>query len=612
MTITRRDGTLLVASALDGAASVSGTDTSPITYTVDEIGFLSAGNAVPFPVRVDNVKVERYYSLINETFTDGARTNGASPGDAAWWTISNPSVTIVDDSAGIGSGNALMITPSAGSQGIVARFDNPGVVNLADGDSLTFSFAWRFTGTTDLNTANGLRFGLYNANATFTVSDSDTTARIDDTGYFVKSNPGYASSTGSMINRQTPGAEILSGTDTATIGYSETSISSGTTAHKATISVKRSGSSVLISSSLDGRSSAWAADASPAGFTFSEVGLMLGAATSPLIVDNLRVEYSPAAPTPQTPTVGGGTIASPAAGPAPAYGIGGTGFSLVKNWDFGSNGTIKTMSDLDTNFQYHDQFGTIANATNYGALTVASGASTKISGQPVEGVNTTSPVRKFFTDSLKTYLVPLDGAVTVSATSHNAGCGSFQATWTLPNGGSFLNQDMIWETRVRYITPPYFWLAIWTAGNQWNKGAEMDVVESFGYDNTPAAGDTNFDGRFWHSDVVGGTHTVNYSNWASGMSASGISSYDATQYHVWTWYYGKDNTYKAYVDGIMIQSGTVNWTLSGILGGTPINMSFLFDGTWGNTQVSSVNNSLAASALAGMYYEWDYSRVYLK
>jgi hypothetical protein len=41
-------------------------------------------------------------------------------------------------------------------------------------------------------------------------------------------------------------------------------------------------------------------------------------------------------------------------------------------------------------------------------------------------------------------------------------------------------------------------------------------------------------------------------------------------------------------------------------------MSFLFDGTWGNTQVSSVNNSLAASALAGMYYEWDYSRVYLK
>ncbi len=316
-------------------------------------------------------------------------------------------------------------------------------------------------------------------------------------------------------------------------------------------------------------------------------------------------------------TVGGGTIASPAVGPAPANAVGGSGFALVKNWNFGTSAssTVTNMADMSANFQYHDQFGTIANS-NYGAKIVSPDTTNALSGQPIEGVNTATPVRSFLTDSLRTYIVPLNGAATLSPAAMNTGSGSFQAKWTLPNGGSRLNQDMIWETRVRYVTPPYFWFALWTSGNKWSNGAEFDLIESFGYDN--GSGYTNYDGQYWHSDVVGGTWTTNYSNWANGMQSRGVPAYGtpppyvASMWHTWTWLYRKDNTYSAYVDGIEVQNGTLNWTLGATSTGEAINMSFLFDGTWGSRTVTNDNFPLAASALAGTYYEWDYSRVYLR
>ena len=317
-------------------------------------------------------------------------------------------------------------------------------------------------------------------------------------------------------------------------------------------------------------------------------------------------------------TVGGGTIASPAVGPAPANAIGGSGFALVKNWNFGTSAssTVTNMADMSTNFQYHDQFGQTANP-NYGAKIVSPDTTNALSGQPIEGVNTATPVRSFLTESLRTYIVPLNGATTLSPAAMNTGSGSFQAKWTLPNGGSRLNQDMIWETRVRYVTPPYFWFALWTSGNKWSNGAEFDLIESFGYDNG-GPGYTNYDGQYWHSDVVGGTWTTNYSNWASGMQSRGIPSYGtpppyvASMWHTWTWLYRKDNSYSAYVDGIEVQNGTLNWTFGATSTGEAINMSFLFDGTWGSRTVTNDNFPLAASALAGTYYEWDYSRVYLR
>ncbi len=308
-------------------------------------------------------------------------------------------------------------------------------------------------------------------------------------------------------------------------------------------------------------------------------------------------------------TIGGGTISSPAMGPKPSYGIGGPGMVLVKNWHFGTSGTIKNYADMSANFLYHDQFGTIGNGTNYGAVIVAPDAANALPNQPVEG-DACEPVRKFTSNSLITLLTPLYGATKVVPTQHNAGCGSFMAKWKLPNGGSLLGQDIVWETRVRYVTPPYFWFAIWTAGNKWSNGAEQDLVESFGYDN--GGGNTNFDGRFWHSNAVAGKDTTDYGNWGKAMAGRGIAKFDGTAYHTWTWVYKKDNSYAMYVDGTMVQSGAdYHWTNGSKATDAPIDMCFLFDGGWGHTQVGSVNKSLPASAFAGKYYEWSYSRVYL-
>jgi hypothetical protein len=261
---------------------------------------------------------------------------------------------------------------------------------------------------------------------------------------------------------------------------------------------------------------------------------------------------------------------------------------------------------MNGEFFYHDQWGTIGNGTNYGAVTLAPDAANAISGQPIENPN--NRVRQFTGDSVKTTLVPLNGATTVSPSQHNAGAGSFMAKWALPNGGSRLGRDILWETRVRYVTPREFWFALWNAGTQWDGGAEFDVVESFGYDN--GGGNTNFDGRYWHADPVGGTSTTNYSNWANGMASRGITNYNATQYHTWSLLYKRDNTYTFYVDGIAVQSGSMNWTLSGTANGQPIDFHFLFDAGWGHTQIASVNFPIPASEFTGKYYEFDYSRVY--
>ena len=315
-------------------------------------------------------------------------------------------------------------------------------------------------------------------------------------------------------------------------------------------------------------------------------------------------------------TIGGGSVLSPAIGPAPSYGLGGQGMVLVKNWHFGMDGTVKNYADMSANFYYHDQFGTKNNGGKYGANTVSPDFANATGGQPIEGTDT-PPVRKFLADSMQTFLVPIGKVTKVQVWNHNTGNGSFMAKWRLPSGGSLLGRDIVWETRVRYVTPPYYWFALWTAGNKWKwdgqaQGAEHDLVESFGYDN--GNGNTNYDGRFWHSGSVANPtkDTVDYGGWGTTMEKLGIKSFDGTKYHIWTWVYKKDNTFAMYMDGIKIQSGSnYYWTFGNTAKDEPIDMDFLFDGSWGHNQIGSVDKELPASAFDGKFYEWNYSRVYL-
>lgn len=265
-------------------------------------------------------------------------------------------------------------------------------------------------------------------------------------------------------------------------------------------------------------------------------------------------------------TIGEGTLQTPAQGPAPSYQIGGAGFVLVKNWSFGSssNSTIRNTEDTSAHFQYHDHYNNvIGGGGNYGAKIVAADATSAIKSQPIEGADGVPVVRKFESESLKTFVVPLKAdAAHISVAKQDAGCGSFEAKWTLPGAGQHLGQDIIWETRVRYVPPEYFWYSHWIDGEGWHK-VEIDVVESFGYDNGNDS--TNYDGRFWHSEIGLGTaaadnqRRIKYGSWINGMKSVGVPlPYDASQYHVWTMLYRANNSRYTLHSGPCILRPTVD------------------------------------------------------
>ena len=315
--------------------------------------------------------------------------------------------------------------------------------------------------------------------------------------------------------------------------------------------------------------------------------------------------------------VGVGDLEHPVTGPEPreAAKLKGAPYKLIKNWDFGKNGTIRSIKDLDSEFMYHDHFGTVANGTNYGAVTVASSEQTAIAGaaglglpndrQPVE--DPARPFREWTNDSLLAHVRPLSAnQTTVSAARHDVGNGSFTAKWNLPKGGKLSGHDMVWETRVRMPKAVLgYWYSVWAAGKKWNKGAEMDVFESFG--TQWVLGDA------WHADSVGGTNTIDYTNWQNALDGLGIKkdSRVMNEWHTWTWVYLKDDTYEIYFDGKVVQHGSIPWTNGATPDGEPVDVSFLFDFSWGHTQVSEVNIELPASAFP-LTYEIDYSRVYMR
>jgi len=326
-------------------------------------------------------------------------------------------------------------------------------------------------------------------------------------------------------------------------------------------------------------------------------------------------------PTPdpaQPQTLGVGTLEEPAQGPPPTdrKRVSGEPFVLVKNWDFGSAGTVRNVSDLIGEFEFHDQFGTIANGTHYGAVIVAPTMETAIQVSPELGLpenmqpveDPQRPNREWTRNTLKAHVLPLSAAQTSASTkAHDAGCGSFVARWRLPNGGSHLQRDILWETRVRMPVPrPGYWFAIWTAGSRWDKGAEMDVLESFGAPHLVAA-------KVFHINSVGGDDRVDYKDWFHSLDHVGVprENWDLTRFHIWTWVYKRDDSYEVYYDGKLAQSGTLHWTLGAVKGAPVVDMSFLFDFTWGHTDVPGVSVSLPASSFP-VTYEIDYSRVYMR
>lgn len=259
------------------------------TVIADAVKFVS-GDADP----VANTR-------IRDTFADGARTNGEEAADVAWYSlkVAGSALSIVNDNGpgGIGADKALKLTPTSWSQGVIGNLPAP--VTLQDGECLILNFQWRYTGTTNTNFPQRLRFGFFNAGGSLTTSDNNTTVRNNDHGYWAGTNPAAASAAGTGLMQETAGDEILSGTGLASIGTAGASVSGGTTGHTAMLKIARSGTTLVLTANIDDQAPATATVSNPPTYTFDEVAFAVGVGNSasptvpsPLVIDEVRVDHT--------------------------------------------------------------------------------------------------------------------------------------------------------------------------------------------------------------------------------------------------------------------------------------------------------------------------------
>jgi len=132
--------------------------------------------------------------LVIDGFTDGGRSNGSEALDTAWFTVfppnggTAPTLSIVNDSAGLGSGNALFIdnvtnAAQLGAKSIIAGFVGTTLTNV--GDRITLSFDFRLARVAANDARNAFRFGLNNSGGAPYTADSQ---------YKSPGHPGYMAS----------------------------------------------------------------------------------------------------------------------------------------------------------------------------------------------------------------------------------------------------------------------------------------------------------------------------------------------------------------------------------------------------------------------------------
>ena len=229
-------------------------------------------------------------TLLDDPFTDGSRSN-ATGGDTsgAIWFSTGPLLTVADDSAGIGSGNALRFDGNAFSK--LMAFFQP-VTLAAAGQTLSLSFDYRFTVAP--SSASDFRVGLGNSNNTRQTADGGSTIRYDDWNYGYNTNPGLAGSN-TRLCQEPAGDDALGGNGAGQrmpIGTAGASISSATAKHTAKLKITRqSDGSLSLESQIDNEVQALATHpaASVLGYTFDEVLIGYGNASGTIFIDNTRL-----------------------------------------------------------------------------------------------------------------------------------------------------------------------------------------------------------------------------------------------------------------------------------------------------------------------------------
>jgi hyaluronate lyase len=245
--------------------------------------------------------------MVEDPFTDGSRSN-ATGGDTlgvVWFMGQTDStLTVADDSGGIGTGNALFFNPQ--DWGKFLGYFGPATL-LNPGDSVTLSFNFRFTAS-PANINAGFRVGLYNSNGTRQTTDADDTGvpgpgdRSDDVGYGFQVNPGSNSLTGLNVYSEAAGNDILGGASpSATVnqGTAGASFNCGTNAHFALFQLAlQPGGNLELLAYVDNGLAGYATIAAGSIMTnsFDEVAMEEGGTWSaPLFIDNVEIVTTSAA-----------------------------------------------------------------------------------------------------------------------------------------------------------------------------------------------------------------------------------------------------------------------------------------------------------------------------
>lgn len=258
-------------------------------------------------------------TVVNETFTDGSRTDG-SP--LAWYATESPIVTVAND-ATIGGGNAMSVTTLSTSTSInrriAANFAQQSLTNVGDKISLSLDFRFSNNASTGTNVSRAFKVGLFNNNGTSLTADlgntaeptsSTTNALSNDQGYAVGIGWGNTASTGSttLYKENGVGATFMGGTDLdyyqGTSNYTPHLFDSLKHTVLFTIT-KDSATTLKLDFVLDGALDGNLIDLTSGGgvgltgynsptlfTTFNEIGIANGANGTGFVVDNIKVEFT--------------------------------------------------------------------------------------------------------------------------------------------------------------------------------------------------------------------------------------------------------------------------------------------------------------------------------
>lgn len=254
-------------------------------------------------------------NLVHDGFDSGTRLSEATPLAVLWYSMNGPAtdLAIVKDTGKVGpkAGQALQVTPSAACEGIVAQL--PHSITLMNGQSIWFSFQFRFTATTNLNQDGLLRFGIMDSRGTPTAppvgtGDDDACSRVDDFGYYAATNPGLASKTGTTLYRMGTAPELNKPTHAATMTYGPTmagnialqtvtpgaSMDCGTISHTAKMTISRKGTTLAYAVTIDGQPAASGTENAPLTYVYDSIAIATGPGKipSPFLIENVNVNFS--------------------------------------------------------------------------------------------------------------------------------------------------------------------------------------------------------------------------------------------------------------------------------------------------------------------------------